>query len=436
MTEKLKSWVIGAALGGCIGLAAGYGVATVANNRASSAPKDVKTAWDAYVKAQKNYMAALTAERRSGQLSAISGQPAGANGQRAAFNNQPSAASGHPSPVSDHPSAVVGPKAGTWIAFDENVADFGTVDQGTESVKVFVYRNKGNQRLEIKNVSSTCGCTVGQPEPKELPPGGVGHVRVSFKSGAFSGPISKTLTVQSNDPTTPTLTLGVKANVRTLFTLEPRVVDFGDVERGKPAFKEVVIKLVTPETFQVQRIGTTHPELKADLMQQSAKGGERAIHLLFTMDSNGNFGPFAYAGRIYLARPQGGNQSSTDKNVRSTAAPLELIIPAKGVVAGPLRVKPDTVFFGSVKQGSTFKPQKLVLTSRNGKAVEVKSVETGFEGLKAAVKALKPGMEYEIELTDAAPPPPGFFQRTLHILTSDSDVPIEVKLSGVVMKAM
>lgn len=415
MTDKMKNWVIGAVLGGCIGLVAGYGVAKVADNP-SSPPRDVKTAWDAFVKAQKNYMAALAAQRGA--------SPGAVNTGRHPVNNiQPSANSAPKTATGDHSAAPIGPKEGTWIAFDENVADFGTVDQGTESLKIFVYRNKGNQKLTIHNVSSTCGCTVGQPEPRELPPGGVGRVRVSFKSGGFGGPVTKTLTVQSNDPTAPSLTLGIKANVRTLFAIEPRVVDFGDIERGKPAIKEVVVKYVTGEKFQVQRLGTTHPELRTELMQPGKKG-EQAVHLMFTMNNSGNFGPFAYAARVYFARPQPG------------VAPLELIIPAKGVVAGPLRVKPDTVFFGSVKQGDTFKPQKLVLTSRDGKTVMVKSVDTGFDGLKAAVKAVKPGVEYEVELSDAAPPPAGFFQHTLHILTTGSEVPIEVKLSGVVMKAM
>jgi hypothetical protein len=115
---------------------------------------------------------------------------------------------------------------------------------------------------------------------------------------------------------------------------------------------------------------------------------------------------------------------------------LEIIIPVTGTVVGEARVKPDSLFLGSVRQGERFKPQKLLLTSRNGKPVEVKSVETGFAGLTAAVKALKPGKEYEIELSNAVPVPAGFLQQTLKILTTDSKVPIEVKLSGVVMKTM
>lgn len=333
---------------------------------------------------------------------------------------------GRPSSVPGPSSPVVGPRAGTWIAFDDNVADFGTVDQGTESVKVFIYRNKGNQTLRISDVTSTCGCTVAQPEPKVLAPGAMGRLRVSFKSGSFSGPINKSITVRSNDPSVPALALGVRANVRTLFALDEKVVKLGEIERGKGALREVTIKPLTSELFQIQRVMPTHPELRGEVLP-AGKNGDRAMHLLVSMDSNRNCGLFTYALRLYIARPQA---------AAGAQKMLELIIPVTGTVVGAARVKPDSIFFGSVKQGERFKSQKLLLTSRNGKPVEVKSVDTGFEGMKAMVKAVKPGMEYEIELTDATPPPPGFFQQTLKILTTDSNIPIEVKLSGVVMKAM
>jgi len=420
MKEKIKLLIAGAALGGIVGIAAGYGVARVVESRALSAPTDVKSAWDAYVVAQRNYMAAVKAEKMSGG----SGQRTGDSGKRAV-------ASGQGTVKSAQRTVTSGPKAGAWIAFDEGSAEFGTVDQGMESTKVFVYRNKGNQLLRISDVISSCGCTVVQPSPKELPPGGVGRLSVTFKSGNFSGPVHKTVTVRSNDPTAPSLVLGVNANVRTLFKLEPKVVALGEIERGKVGVQELVIKPVVPEAFAIQRITTTHPELRAEAISNHGihgthgKTGEE-IRIAVALDANNkNYGPFTYATRVYLTRPQSGS-----------AKPLELTIPVTGTIAGPLRVKPDAVFFGSVKEGERFKPQKVTLSSRSGKPVAVRTVDTGFAGLKASVKPVKPGLEYEVELTDEAPPPAGFFQRTMKITTSESNVPIEVRLSGVVMKAM
>ncbi len=420
MTENYKRLIGGIAVGAIVGIAAGYGVARLVEGRGlrvEGKPTDVKSAWDAYVVAQRNYMAAVKAEK------AISGQPSAFRGQKT------TAASSQPSTFSGQRTSVSGPKAGQWLSFDEAAAEFGLVDQGTESTKVFVYRNKGNQLLRISDVISSCGCTVVQPSPKELPPGGVGRLSVTFKSGSFSGPIHKTITVRSNDPAAPSLVLGVNADVRTLFKLEPKVVAMGEIERGRVGVQELVIKPVVPEAFGIQRITTTHPELKAEFVggprnTPNARKTEGEIKVAVSLDANNkNYGPFTYAARVYLTRSQSGS-----------AKPLELTIPVTGTIAGPLRVKPEAVFFGSVKQGERFKPQKVMLSSRSGKPVEVRSVDTGFPGLKALVKPVKPGLEYEVELTDDTPPPAGFFQRTMKITTSESNVPIEVRLSGVVMK--
>jgi hypothetical protein len=395
-------------------------------------PTDVQTAWDNYVQAQRAYMAAVKEARRAdGQAVRGEGQGAAAqnrilNSQRSTINTQHSAASTQRSTL--NPAA----KAGTLIAFDDAVVDFGTVDQGTESTSAFLYRNKGTQMLRIGDVTSSCGCAVAQPEPRDVPPGGVGILKLSFKSGSFSGPIHKTITVRSNDPVAPTITLGVKATVRTLFVVEPKVVNFGEIDRGKQARQEVTLKPATQEAFTLQQITTTHPELKAQLVSghqeaQKAQRGQEPIKLLFTVDANRNYGPFTFAARVYMARPAVGAG-------KAAAKPLEFTIPVTGTVAGSVRVKPDSLFLGSIPQGQTFRPQKVMLSSRNGKPVEIRSVDTGYQGLKAEVKPLKPGFEYEVALTNVAPLPMGFIQRTMQIVTSESAVPIEVKLSGVVMK--
>jgi hypothetical protein len=395
-------------------------------------PTDVQTAWDNYVQAQRAYMAAVKEARRAdGQAVRGEGQGAAAqnrilNSQRSTINTQHSAASTQRSTL--NPAA----KAGTLIAFDDAVVDFGTVDQGTESTSAFLYRNKGTQMLRIGDVTSSCGCAVAQPEPRDVPPGGVGILKLSFKSGSFRGPIHKTITVRSNDPVAPTITLGVKATVRTLFVVEPKVVNFGEIDRGKQARQEVTLKPATQEAFTLQQITTTHPELKAQLVSghqeaQKAQRGQEPIKLLFTVDANRNYGPFTFAARVYMARPAVGAG-------KAAAKPLEFTIPVTGTVAGSVRVKPDSLFLGSIPQGQTFRPQKVMLSSRNGKPVEIRSVDTGYQGLKAEVKPLKPGFEYEVALTNVAPLPMGFIQRTMQIVTSESAVPIEVKLSGVVMK--
>ena len=56
---------------------------------------------------------------------------------------------------------------------------------------------------------------------KEIPPGGEGQIDVTFKTGKAIGPIAKSITVTSNDPVNPSLTLQVKADLEALFVAKP-----------------------------------------------------------------------------------------------------------------------------------------------------------------------------------------------------------------------
>jgi hypothetical protein len=68
------------------------------------------------------------------------------------------------------------------IAFEHEVYNFGTVEQGAEIRHSFEFTNKGNAPLLISNVKATCGCTI--PEWPEAPivPGESGEISVLFKT--------------------------------------------------------------------------------------------------------------------------------------------------------------------------------------------------------------------------------------------------------------
>lgn len=78
--------------------------------------------------------------------------------------------------------------------------DFGSVTQG----KIVRYHlgisNSGKDTLHIRKISSTCGCTTGNPEKWWLLPGESTTVQVSFNTFGRSGQQSKTVTIMTNDP--------------------------------------------------------------------------------------------------------------------------------------------------------------------------------------------------------------------------------------------
>ena len=95
----------------------------------------------------------------------------------------------------------------------EPLKDFGTVPKGQKLDWSFAIKNTGDSDLKILAARPSCGCTVADFD-KEIKPGETGKVTAHVDTTAFAGPISKVVTVESNDPNTPSAQLTIHANVK------------------------------------------------------------------------------------------------------------------------------------------------------------------------------------------------------------------------------
>lgn len=106
--------------------------------------------------------------------------------------------------------AQTGPK----IEFKEETIDYGTVTKGDDSgLRVFEFKNIGDSPLIINDVKSSCGCTVPTKPQEPIMPGKTGKIEVQYNMNP--GPISKTITVQSNavNKDSGIIPLRIKGNV-------------------------------------------------------------------------------------------------------------------------------------------------------------------------------------------------------------------------------
>ncbi|MBR9844941.1 MAG: DUF1573 domain-containing protein [Algicola sp.] len=97
------------------------------------------------------------------------------------------------------------------IEFETDVIDYGTIEKGSDGVRVFKFTNTGNAPLIISNVKSTCGCTVPKKPDGPIMPGETGEISVKYDTNRVN-PIRKTITVTSNAET-PTVALKIKGLV-------------------------------------------------------------------------------------------------------------------------------------------------------------------------------------------------------------------------------
>jgi len=81
--------------------------------------------------------------------------------------------------------------------FEAEVIDYGKVDKGSDGSRVFVFKNIGDQPLIIKNIQSSCGCTVPKKPENPIMPGKIGEIKVSYDTKRVGG-FSKAITIFSN----------------------------------------------------------------------------------------------------------------------------------------------------------------------------------------------------------------------------------------------
>lgn len=94
------------------------------------------------------------------------------------------------------------------IEFKTDVIDYGTIEKGSDGVRVFEFTNTGNAPLIISKVKSTCGCTVPKKPDGPIMPGETGEISVKYDTNRVN-PIRKTITVTSNADT-PSVALKIK----------------------------------------------------------------------------------------------------------------------------------------------------------------------------------------------------------------------------------
>ena len=97
------------------------------------------------------------------------------------------------------------------IEFKTDTIDYGTIEKGSNGVRVFEFTNTGNAPLIISDVKSTCGCTVPKKPEGPIMPGEKGEISVKYDTNRVN-PIRKTITVTSNADT-PTVALKIKGEV-------------------------------------------------------------------------------------------------------------------------------------------------------------------------------------------------------------------------------
>src|SRR5690606_25854789 len=116
-----------------------------------------------------------------------------------------------PTPAQAQPAGLQ-PKA----VVEERELNFGQRCAGEKVEHTFVIKNTGEAPLEITTVNPACGCPVAGDYEKPAPPGGETRLPFGLNTPANQQhpDLSKSILVETNDPTQPRITLVIKGLLR------------------------------------------------------------------------------------------------------------------------------------------------------------------------------------------------------------------------------
>ncbi len=303
----------------------------------------------------------------------------------------------------------------------EPIKDLGIVAKGEKAVHDFVIKNEGDAVLEITNVQPACGCTVAEFD-KSIAPGQTGKVHTVLDTTTFNGPISKGVSVFTNDPANPRLELTIRAKVEPYITVKPGYARYITVQ-GETKQGSIVQTLWSPDETPLEVTGVDSPwpflavtyrEATAEERLPTAKGKQWRVERKLSNDAE--VGPLSDYVKVHTTHPK-------QKLVQ---------IPVSGFVRPVMAVTPPVADFGAFELKE---PLSKALNVRNfaTEPIRITALEPSLKGIEAKVEPLEDGREYQVRLVLNPELGKGPFNGKLTIRTDSPKVPaLEVQLKGTV----
>ncbi len=302
------------------------------------------------------------------------------------------------------------------IVFEKLNHEFKTVYSGEKAVHLFKFENRGTGDLVIKKVKTSCGCTAAASTKGNIPPGGFGEIKATFRAGQSGGKVKKTITVTTNDPVKPKVSLTITANVVREIITKPQWINFGNISKGETGTKTIELSPGTGLNLDVTGVESNSPYVTASYKKH--ENGKNYI-IEATTKSNAPIGRIK--GRLTVT-----NNSTKQK---------KLFIAFSGKITGDVIVSRAVLSYGIIPQGRE-SMRKLIVTLRK-KDIEIKDVEVTPAFLSINLRPKNnPNLPYrEVEVRVKNDAPVGKIKGNIKIHTSSKLQPvIDIPVFGEIRK--
>jgi hypothetical protein len=321
-------------------------------------------------------------------------------------------------PAADAKKAVGAPK----IEVIPETNDAGVVPKGKVIETTFLIKNHGGSDLVISDARPGCGCTVASFD-KVIKPGGEGKVQTSVDTKSFSGPISKSVLLVSNDPERGQINLFVKATVKPFVDILPQPYVRLSVVKGDSDMRDVII-ISEEKSFKPTIVESAQPYVKAEISPAGEKdklpghpGEQYKLHITVTPDA-----------------PEG-LLNAPIRIATGVSQQPSVEIPVSGIVRARVSVTPVMVNFGNFTAGKDPITRNIVVTNNKpGSPIKVTKAEVSIPGFITDVVPTQEGVSYTVVVKAGNTIKKGTLEGTVKLYTTDKEkAVIELPLRGEVL---
>lgn len=161
------------------------------------------------------------------------------------------------------------------LAFEKTEIELNPAPGADSAIATFKYENKGDKKIHINNVRTSCGCTTAALKTNDVEPGEKGEIVATLKTGDRVGLQTKTVTVETDDAKTPQQILTLKANIVQLLELQPTFLSWQANEKPEP--KSIVAKAGKGVTIKNLEVTSSTPDFTTKVEPGSAEGEFKII---------------------------------------------------------------------------------------------------------------------------------------------------------------
>lgn len=272
------------------------------------------------------------------------------------------------------------------IEFEKTTYDFGTTSAVTAVTGTFRFKNAGDAELVIGKPATSCGCTTTGVKPDKLQPGEGGELTFTLSVGGGRGPMQKNITVPTNDPTQPQVTLAIRVEMLQAFQISPQSVNLGQMRAGTETNFVIAVRRTDDRPLGLQSVTVKGSRLTAEVKPVAGDDKAAEIHVHARMGDG--FGTFN-------EQIQGIGDS--------TGQPLFTVV-VFGQQLADVMVVPERLFW-AVSDVQRLPASRLdqVLTRNfqvtgtvSNQNLEVTAVRTDVKGLELQVVTIEPQQKYQI----------------------------------------